>query len=73
MIARFKIAQPILAVTPQESVAKQLELVFGIYPVQIDYLGEGDRIVAVAKKLYSMELIKREDTILSQYCRRRTY
>ena len=64
MIARFKIAQPILAVTPQESVAKQLELVFGIYPVQIDYLGEGDRIVAVAKKLYSMELIKREDTIL---------
>ena len=64
MIARFKIAQPILAVTPQESVAKQLELVFGICPVEIDYLGEGDRIVAVAKKLYSMGLIKREDTIL---------
>ena len=64
MIARFKIAQPILAVTPQKSVAKQLELVFGICPVEIDYLGEGDRIVAVAKKLYSMELIKREDTIL---------
>jgi len=64
MIARFRIAQPILAVTPEESVAKQLELVFGIYPVQIDYLGEEDRIVAVAKKLYSMGLIKKEDTIL---------
>jgi pyruvate kinase len=64
MIARFKNSQPILAVTPQESVAKQLELVFGIYPVQIDYLGERDRIVAVAKKLYSMGLIKKEDTIL---------
>ena len=64
MIARFKIAQPILAVTPQESVAKQLELVFGIYPVQIDYLGEEDRIIAVAKKLCSMELIKKEDIIL---------
>jgi len=64
MIARFKNSQPILAVTPQESVAKQLELVFGVYPVQIDYLGERDRIVAVAKKLYSMGLIKKEDTIL---------
>ncbi|MCW3997919.1 MAG: hypothetical protein NWF10_05045 [Candidatus Bathyarchaeota archaeon] len=64
MIARFKISQPILGVTPQESVAKQLELVFGIYPVQIDYRGEEDRVVAVAKKLYSMGLIKKEDTIL---------
>jgi pyruvate kinase len=64
MIARFKISQPILAVTPQEVVAKQLELVFGIYPVQIDYRNEEDRIVAVAKKLYSMGLIKNEDTIL---------
>jgi len=64
MIARFKNSQPILAVTPQESVAKQLELVFGVYPVQIDYLGERDRIVAVAKKLYSMGLITKEDTIL---------
>ena len=64
MIARFKNSQPILAVTPQESVVKQLELVFGVYPVQIDYLGERDRIVAVAKKLYSMGLITKEDTIL---------
>ncbi|MCJ7713987.1 pyruvate kinase [Candidatus Bathyarchaeota archaeon] len=64
MIARFKIVQPILAVTPQESVAKQLELVFGIYPVHIDYLDEEDRIIAVAKNLYSMGLIKKEDTIL---------
>ena len=32
--------------------------------MQIDYLGERDRIVAVAKKLYSMGLIKKEDTIL---------
>lgn len=64
MIARFKISQPIIGVTPQESVAKQLELVFGIYPVQIDYRGEAERVVAVAKKLYSMGLIKKEDTIL---------
>ena len=64
MIARFKVTQPILAVTPQESVAKQLELVFGIYPVQIDYRTEKDRIVAVAEKLNSMGLIKNEDTIL---------
>jgi pyruvate kinase len=64
MIARFKVNQPIIAVTPQKSVAKQLELVFGICPVQIDYRTEQDRIVAVAEKLYSLGLIKNEDTIL---------
>jgi pyruvate kinase len=64
MIARFKIAQPIIAVTPEEKVKKQLELVFGVYPVQIDYRNEKDRILAVTNKLHSMSLINDEDTIL---------
>ena len=64
MIARFRIAQPIIAVTPEEKVKKQLELVFGVYPVHIDYHGEKDRILAVAEKLHSMKLIKEEDTVV---------
>jgi pyruvate kinase len=38
MIARFKIAQPIIAVTPDLKVKKKLELTFGVQPVHIDYL-----------------------------------
>ena len=44
MIARFKIAQPIIAVTPEIKVKKQLELIFGVYPVLINYSEEKDRI-----------------------------
>jgi len=64
MIARFRITQPIIAVTPEERVKKQLELVFGVYPVHIDYRSEKDRILAVAKKLHSTNLIDKEDTVL---------
>ncbi len=64
MIARFRIAQPIIAVTPEKRAKKQLELVFGVYPVYIDYRKEKDRILAVANKLHSMGLIKDEDTVL---------
>ena len=64
MIARFRIAQSIIAVTPEKRVKKQLELVFGVYPVHIDYRNEKDRILAVANKLRSMNLINDEDTVL---------
>ena len=64
MIARFRIAQPIIAVTSEERVKKQLELVFGVYPVHIDYRGEKDQILAVAKKLHSKHLIHESDTVL---------
>jgi pyruvate kinase len=64
MIARFKMAPSIIAVTPEKRVKKQLELVFGVYPVHIDYREEKDRILAVAKKLWSMNLLKDEDTVL---------
>ncbi len=64
MIARFKIAQPIIAVTPERRIKRQLELVFGVYPVCIDYRGEKDRILAVAEELYSMNLIREDETAL---------
>ena len=64
MIARFKVAQPIIAVTPKKRVKKQLEMVFGVYPVQIDYQNEKDRIAAVANQLHSLKLVDEADIIL---------
>jgi pyruvate kinase len=64
MISRFKILQPIIAVTPNKLVKKQLELSFGVYPVHINYLKEDDHILTTANKLHAMGLIRSQDTIL---------
>jgi len=64
MISRFKIQQPIIAVTPDKRAKRQLELSFGVYPVHIDYLKEDDHILATANKLRSMGVIRNQDTIL---------
>jgi pyruvate kinase len=64
MISRFKILQPIIAVTPDKRVKKQLELSFGVYPVHVDYLEEEDRILATANMLRSQGLIRDQDTVL---------
>jgi pyruvate kinase len=64
MISRFKITQPIIAVTPDAQVKRQLELAFGVSTMQMDYREENDRILAVAKKLQSTGLINDEETIL---------
>lgn len=64
MISRFKILQPIIAVTPNKLVKKQLELSFGVYPVHIDYLKEDDHIRTTADKLHAMGLISDQDTTL---------
>jgi pyruvate kinase len=64
MIARFKVAQPIIAVTPKKKVKKQLEMVFGVYPVQIEYRNEKDRIASVANQLHAMKLVEEADIAL---------
>ena len=64
MIARFKIAQPIIAVTPDIKVKKQLELIFGVYPILINYPEEKDRISAVANRLHELRLVNDEETVL---------
>ncbi|MCW4009266.1 MAG: pyruvate kinase [Candidatus Bathyarchaeota archaeon] len=64
VIARFKIAQPIIAVTPEIKVKKQLELTFGVQPVLMDYSDEKDLISAVANQLYNMHLLGDEETVL---------
>ena len=64
MIARFKIKQPIIAVTPENMTKKQLELVYGVFPILYDYSQEKDRILAAATKLHGMNLLDGEDTVL---------
>jgi pyruvate kinase len=64
MISRFKVAQPIIAVTPNKLVKRQLELSFGVYPVHIDYLKETDKILATANKLSLKGIIRHRDTVL---------
>ena len=64
MIARFKIAQPIIAITHEIKVKKQLELTFGVYPVLINYHKEKDRILTVANQLHEMHLVDNEETVL---------
>jgi pyruvate kinase len=64
MISRFKLMQPIIAVTPDNRVKKQLELSFGVYPVHIDYVKQKDHILATANKLHSTGIIRDRDTTL---------
>jgi pyruvate kinase len=64
MISRFRIRQPIIAVTPSQMVKKQLELVYGVVPVYHDYRKETDRILSAASTLCSMKLLDIEDTVL---------
>jgi pyruvate kinase len=64
MISRFKIAQPIIAVTPDPRVKRQLELAFGVYPACIDYREKKDRILTVANQLHTEDLVNEEDTIV---------
>lgn len=64
MIARFKIAQQIIAVTPDVKVKRQLELIFGVEPVYINYAEEKDRITHVGNQLCAMGLITEKETVL---------
>jgi len=64
MISRFRVEEPIIAVTPTLQVKKQLELVYGVVPVHYDYTTKDDRIMSVASKLHKMKLLHIEDLVL---------
>jgi pyruvate kinase len=64
MIARFKIKQPIIAVTPDVKVKRELELIFGVEPVLINYMEEKDRIAHVGNQLCAMGLLTEKETVL---------
>jgi pyruvate kinase len=63
-IARFKIKQPIIAVTKDPLVKRKLELTYGICPVHIQYSDYEDRILSVVKALLSTQIINERNIVL---------
>ncbi|MFC1486288.1 pyruvate kinase [Thermoproteota archaeon] len=64
MISRFKVQEPIIAVTPSSRVKSQLELVYGVVPVHYNYHKQEDRLLSVACALYYKKLLHIEDLVL---------
>jgi pyruvate kinase len=62
MIARFRLKQPVIAVTTSPLVRNQLELCYGVQPFQIEL--EGDKILAVSRALLSKGIVRNEDVVL---------
>lgn len=64
MIARFRLKQPIIAVTDNQIVKRQLELVYGVQPVYIRYREAGDIIRNTAEILKQKGLVDEKDYVL---------
>lgn len=64
VITRFKLRQPIIAITASKIVKNQLELYYGVQPIQFDYEKEKDRVLAVAQLLCSKGILREEDNVL---------
>jgi pyruvate kinase len=62
MIARFRLKQPIIAVTSSAVVRNQLELSYGVQPFRIEL--EGDRILTVSRALLSKGVLENDDVVL---------
>lgn len=63
-IARFKLKQPIIAVTRDPLVKRKLELSYGVCPVYLEYRDDEDRILSVAQALLSMNMLNERDIVL---------
>ncbi|MCK4243601.1 pyruvate kinase [Candidatus Bathyarchaeota archaeon] len=64
MITRFRLEQPIIAVTPSIMAARKLQILYGVQSIKFDYMQKKDHIVSTAKMLYSKELLKEEEVVL---------
>jgi pyruvate kinase len=64
VITRFKLHQPIIAITASKIVKNQLELYYGVQPIQFDYEKEKDRILSVAQMLHSKGILREDDTAI---------
>ncbi len=63
-ISRFRLRQPIVAVTASKMVQKQLEMYYGVQPIQFDYEAEANRILAVTQMLYSKGIVGEDENVL---------
>ncbi len=64
-VSRYKPESPIIAVTPNESVAKQLALVWGVYPILADKIETTDEMIAQAGEMaMKTGFVKKGDIIV---------
>ena len=64
MIARYRPAQPLIAISPQRKTVKMLTLVWGVYPILIPAYRSTDAMVRLAqKKARSLGYVKRGDLV----------
>jgi pyruvate kinase len=54
----------VIAVTPDLKVKRQLELIFGVEPVLINYLEEKDRVTHVSNRLCELGMVNEKETVL---------
>jgi pyruvate kinase len=64
VITRFRLNQPIFAITANNIVKNQLELYYGVQPIQYNYEKEKDRILSVAQLLSNKNVLKEDDNVL---------
>ncbi|UCH01739.1 MAG: pyruvate kinase [Candidatus Bathyarchaeota archaeon] len=64
VITRFRLNQPIFAITANSIVKNQLELYYGVQPIQYNYEKEKDRILSVAQLLSNNNVLKEDDNVL---------
>lgn len=64
MISRLKLSPQIIAVTFDGKVKKQLELVYNVYPIQLDYHLQKNRIISVARKLLDLNLLSENNVVI---------
>jgi pyruvate kinase len=61
----FRPRVPVVAVTPDDGVARQLALWWGVHPVRAEYVESSDELLAVGEdRLKERKLVKSGDTIL---------
>ncbi|MBS3063460.1 MAG: pyruvate kinase [Candidatus Diapherotrites archaeon] len=64
LISRYRLQQPILAVTASPAVKRQLMLYYGVQPCHYPGQAEKNRIIPVAKWLHAKGLIEGSDLLL---------
>jgi pyruvate kinase len=64
MIARFRLKQPIIAVTDDRMVKRQLEVVYGVKPVHMRYREATDMILKACQILEETGLVDGDDYVL---------
>ena len=65
LIAKCRPERPIIAGTPYESVKRQLQLVWGVYPIQVQVTPSSDELLySIVSKANEKNVLSSKDTIL---------